>query len=191
MVFPLLLGAAAWFCRDGKSYYRREVKFHSPSRMEMAPTKTKPFDYLSSCKKNEQALPLWIWMAPMKTKPFHYLSSRKKFSKRLLKQNKIWSRLSIVSELTISWHFVTAWLICSKLSVGIPVIRASSVSFGLRILTKFSSSNGIGASTPPASKMTGTPAVLASWRKEFGGRNYDSDQPNKLWYLDVNTLSIN
>ena len=42
------------------------------------------------------------------------------------------------------------------------VKRASSLSFGLKMSTKFNNSGGTGESTPPASKMTKTPAVFAA-----------------------------
>lgn len=47
------------------------------------------------------------------------------------------------------------------MSVGFPVRRASSVSFGLSTVRHFSSSALMGPSTPPASRMTGTPAACA------------------------------
>mmetsp|Transcript_14367 Transcript_14367/g.36253 ORF Transcript_14367/g.36253 Transcript_14367/m.36253 type:complete len:227 (-) Transcript_14367:477-1157(-) len=54
--------------------------------------------------------------------------------------------------------------ISSSVSVGRPVMRASSVSFGLRTVTKRTSSPSLakGASTPPASRMTGTPPSRAT-----------------------------
>jgi len=42
------------------------------------------------------------------------------------------------------------------------VKRASSLSFGLKMSTTFNNSGGIGASIPPASKITGTPALFAA-----------------------------
>jgi hypothetical protein len=65
-------------------------------------------------------------------------------------------------KLTNLWHFTAACVISSKLSVGSPVRRASSLSLGLKISTKSSNSCGIGVSIPPASNITGTPAFLAA-----------------------------
>uniref|UniRef100_A0A0A9CYH6 Uncharacterized protein n=1 Tax=Arundo donax TaxID=35708 RepID=A0A0A9CYH6_ARUDO len=70
--------------------------------------------------------------------------------------------LTSTSLTPILWHSPAAWLICSNVLVGIPVKRASSVSFGLKMSTSLSSSPGTGASIPPASMIIGTPALFAA-----------------------------
>lgn len=104
--------------------------------------------------------------APLQSKSYMLIIRKMKILKEtnILDPEHHWLDSLLHMNLTIPWHFATAWLICSKLSVGIPVKRLSSVSFGLKMSTKFNSSSGIGASTPPASKMTGTPALLAAYR---------------------------